>query len=130
MYEHVGELVMAADVIVVAVRRDGGDRLVDEIRQLVGQAHQTHPGVDDQIAIAAADVPDVAAHQRDDVRFPQQGDRIVDRGPIEPVISDRQDGHVSGSGFAEALVRGPGLSGFGFLARLGATRDGSPAIFG
>src|ERR1041385_4661257 len=61
---------------------------------------------------AAQHVPDVAAHQRDDVRFPQQGDGVVDGGPLEPALGDRQRAH------------------FGFFALLGATREGSPSIFG
>jgi hypothetical protein len=98
------ELVVAADVVVVTVGGHGGDRLVDQVGQLVAERHHAHAGVDHQVAVASAYVPDVAAHQRDDVRLPQQRDGVVDGGTFEP-------DHC-------------------FLARLGCTRVGSPSIFG
>ena len=115
VHHDVGEFVMAADVVVVAVRGDCGDRLVEQVGHLLGEAHHAHSGVDDQVAVAALHVPDVAAHERNHVRFPQQRDAVVDGGTIEPAVRDRQRSHGSV---------------LGFLARLGATLVGSPAIFG
>jgi hypothetical protein len=85
---HIGELVMPTDVVVVTVRCYRGDVLVEEIDHRRGEAHESHAGVDDEVAITTAQMPDVAPHQRDHVRFPQQSERVVDGLAFEPTVGD------------------------------------------
>ena len=88
--DHVGKLMMRPDVIVVAVRRNCGHRLVEQRTHFLDQAAHTHPRVDHQVAVATTHMPDIAPHQCDDVRLPQQRDGVVDRATFEPTISNRQ----------------------------------------
>jgi len=90
MGEHVVELVMAADVIAVSMGCNRRDGLVEQVIHGFDETGDAHPGVDDQISVTAPDVPDVAAHQLDDVRFPEQRDVVADRAPLEPSTSDRK----------------------------------------
>jgi len=80
--------VVASDVITVAVCGDGDHRLVEQVGQLVDEARHAHAGVDDHVAVATADVPDVAAHQLDHVWFPQQGDVIGIDPAVEPTVGN------------------------------------------
>ena len=89
----IGELVMTADVIIVTVSGDGDDRLAGQISELASHAAQSHPGVHDQVMVPSPDVPDVAAHQRDDMRLDQQGRGVIDSCPVEPAVSNRQRRH-------------------------------------
>ena len=86
----IGKFVMAAHVIAVPVRRDRGHRLVEQVLHRLGEPADAHAGIDHQVALAAAHVPDVAAHQRHDMRFPQERDFVVDLPALEPASCDRQ----------------------------------------
>jgi hypothetical protein len=89
----VGELVVTTDVVVVSVCGDGHDGPSGEVEQVargIDDARQAHAGVDEQVAVAPAHVPDVAAHQRHDVRLPEQGHGVVDRRPCEPAVGERE----------------------------------------
>ena len=88
------ELVMTADVVVVAVGRDRRRVLLEQICGGVTQADQPHPGVDQQAAVPPAHVPDVAAHQLDEMWLPQQSDRVIDAATFEPAIGNRKDHHL------------------------------------
>lgn len=88
--DHIVELVMASDVIAVPVRCDRRDGLVEQVGHGVDEAGHTHAGVDDEVPVAASHMPDVATHQLDDVRLPQQRDTAGDRAAFEPTVSDRQ----------------------------------------
>jgi hypothetical protein len=58
------ELVEAADVVVVDVGRDRDERLLDEVGDRRADRGDADPGVDEEVAIATADVPEIAAEQR------------------------------------------------------------------
>ena len=90
MDSYLVELVMRTNVIAVGVRGDRCDGFVDKVGQLVGQASNAHPGVDHEVMVTPGNVPDVALHERDHVRLPQLGDRIVDDSTVEPAVGDRQ----------------------------------------
>lgn len=90
MDEHLGELVMTTDVVGVPVGRHRGDRTTEQVGRRLDEARDAHPRVDHEITITTPDVPDVAAHQRHDVRFPQQRDGVVDVRSFEPRVGDRQ----------------------------------------
>ena len=54
------------------------------------QRRNSEPRVDQGVAVPAANVPDVAAHQRVHVGFPEQRDLVIDALAVEPAIGDRQ----------------------------------------
>ena len=78
------ELVEAAGVVVVVVRRHREERVLEQVLGRGAQRRDAEPGVDDQVALPAPEVPDVALLDPVDVRFPQQGDRVVDSAAFEP----------------------------------------------
>ena len=82
------ELMMPADVIEMRVGRHRQHGLLQQMARRFAQAHHAHAGVDDQIALAAAHMPDIAAHERHDMRLPQQGDIVIDAADLEPAIGD------------------------------------------
>ena len=82
------ELVHAAGVIEMVVGRAGQQRLVDQIARRLLEARQAERGVDQQVAVAAAHMPDVAADQRVDVRFVDQRDVVVDPLAMKPLLGN------------------------------------------
>ena len=83
------EFVVGADVVIVSVRRDGDYPFAEEILCRVNEAGDAHAGVDDQISMCTAHVPDVAAHQLHYVRFPDQRDVVVRLSSLEPTVNHR-----------------------------------------
>jgi hypothetical protein len=84
------ELMMVADVIGVGVGRDCRHRLVEQMLSGFAQAGNAHAGVDHQVPVAPAHVPDVAAHERHHMRLPQQRDVVAHLAGLEPAVGDRQ----------------------------------------
>ena len=72
------ELVGAPRVVHVGMRDHDGEGPVEEISRCLLEARQSHAGVDQEVSIASADVPDVAPEKRVDVRFDQVGDCVID----------------------------------------------------
>lgn len=70
VHQRVFEFVVAADMVRMRVCRDSGHLLLQQMLRGLAQARDAHTGVDHQIAVAAANVPDIAAHERHDVRLP------------------------------------------------------------
>src|SRR5476651_945579 len=60
------------------------------MRRGVGEARNAHAGVDDQIAIATAHMPDIALHDPNHVRFPNARDAISEVLELEPPIGNAQ----------------------------------------
>ena len=65
------ELVMAADMVEMGGAGDTNEGTLADQRHMVAQAEMAEASVDEQVAIAAVHMPDIAAHQRHDVRFPK-----------------------------------------------------------
>src|SRR5215510_2408487 len=99
----VSELVMTADMVIVPVRRNRDDRLVDQAGELARDAAHAHPRVHDQVTVPPRDKPDVTAHQRDNVRLDHPDQGVIDACCFEPAVSNRQRRH----GFIQA--RSPAL---------------------
>ena len=59
----------------------------------VAQRAEAERRVDDEVAVAAAHVPDVAAQQRVDVRLGDERDAVADAFGHEPRIGDGQVEH-------------------------------------
>ena len=76
-----------ADVVGVTVCRDGDEWAV-AIPRRAGEVADPHAGIDQQIAIAAAHVPDVALPDGVEVGLPEQRDGVVDPLRLEPALSD------------------------------------------
>ena len=88
MDETVVELAMSADMVLMGMGGNGQQGFLEETARGFSEACHTHAGIDQQIAVAPADMPDVAAHERHDMRLPQQGDIVVDAADVEPAIGN------------------------------------------
>ena len=73
-------------MVEVVVRRDRGDRLVEEIARRFRQAHDAEAGVDEHRPVATAHEPHVAAQERVRVPFPEVPRAVVDLPAREPGI--------------------------------------------
>jgi len=85
------KLVQPADVVGVPVRRDGDQRLVDELGHRRAQWRDAHPGIDEHIGVAAAHVPGVAAPDVVHVRLGEHRDAVIEAGNCEPAFCDPHD---------------------------------------
>src|SRR5262249_14117833 len=79
----------AARMVEMRVGRDRRERLLEEIARRGREAGDAEPGIDQHVALAAADVPDVAAEEPMDMRLPEEGHAILDGLALEPAIGDR-----------------------------------------
>ena len=84
-----GELVMGADMIEMGMAGDGQNRSFGQEGDLLPQAYDAHAGIDQQVAVAPAHMPDIAAIERLDVRFPDMGHAVVERARLIPGFSRR-----------------------------------------
>jgi hypothetical protein len=88
MHNAILKFVMTADVIGVHVRGHRRNRLLQQVCGGRLEAADAHAGIDQQIAIPALHVPDIAAEECSDVRFPQQVDFIADSSSLEPTVGN------------------------------------------
>jgi hypothetical protein len=93
------EFMQSTDVVVVDMRRGRDYGTLNKVDDCSAQRGNTRTGVDDQIAIAAAHVPDVATQECIDVRLAEPGHAVRQRTPLEPSLRDFQRRHLSRSGF-------------------------------
>jgi hypothetical protein len=82
------ELVQAADVVVVSVRRHRDDRPTEQLDELGAQTTDAQARVDQQIAIAPADQKQVGSDQRQRVRLGDPEHALVDLFDAEPALGD------------------------------------------
>ena len=90
VHQALGELVQAADVVPVDVRRHGGDRLVHQIGDLARQRRHSQARVYEQVSVSTAYVPDIAADQRVDVRLEEQGHPVLEAPALPPAVGHSQ----------------------------------------
>jgi hypothetical protein len=76
MHDPVREFVKRADVIQVRVCRHRAQCFIENVRRRSAQTRDAHPRVDEQIAGAAPNVPDVTLHDPNDVGLPDPGHPI------------------------------------------------------
>jgi hypothetical protein len=81
-----------ADVIHMSVSCHGAERFAENARGRLAQTGDPQPGVDEQVAVASLNVPDVTLHDPDDVGFPYPGHPIREVLEIKPTRGDLQ-GH-------------------------------------
>jgi hypothetical protein len=88
------ELEQAADMVIVGVGGDHHERLVEQRTRRLLEAHDAEAAVDQQVAVRAAHVPDVAAEQGIHVGLPDPRNVLVHAGEFEPAAADleRHDG--------------------------------------
>ena len=86
------ELVMSAHMIRVRMCRDCGHVLLEQMPGRVTQTGDAHSCVDHQVAVAAPHMPNIAPHQRHDMRFPEQGYFITDAFEFKPTVGNWQHG--------------------------------------
>ena len=73
-----GELVVAGDVVEVGVAGDGDQRLLGDERDVLAQADHAPAAVDQQVAVAAAHMPEVAAVEFLDERLVDPGHAVAE----------------------------------------------------
>ena len=79
-----GELVVPAHVVEMGVAGDGDQLLLGDQRNVRAQADDTPAGIDQQVAVAAAQVPEIAAVEFLDVGLVDPGDAVVQATDAEP----------------------------------------------
>ena len=84
------EFVVAAHMVEVAVAGDAEQRLLGHQRHLLLEAQHAHAGIEQQVPVAPADVPHVAAHVGVHVGLPDQGDVVADAPRLEPALCHGQ----------------------------------------
>ena len=89
--EAAGEFVVQADMVEMRVAGHGLQRAFGHQRHPVTQGDHAHPAVDQHIAVAAPDVPDVAAVEFADMRLVDMGDAVAHPSHSPPVF--RLDSH-------------------------------------
>ena len=87
VHAHVGELVRAAHVIAMGVREHDRERALEQIARRGEQARDAQPRIHEQIALAPAHVPDVAAQQRRHVRLEDPRYALLGVRPHEPLAA-------------------------------------------
>jgi hypothetical protein len=93
----VGKLVVAADVVEMRVTRDADERPSSHQGDVTAQAEVAEAAVEQQVAVASAHMPHVAAEERLDPRLVDQRDVVRHTDRLVPV------------GGADNLERGHGL---------------------
>ena len=81
---------MAADMIEMAVAGDAEERLLRLQRNMPVEANNAQAGIEQQIALAAAHMPHVAADIRNDMGREDQCNIVTVRAYLEPVFGDGQ----------------------------------------
>src|SRR5271156_6338637 len=94
-------------MVEMGVRGDRSHRLVEQMSSGLVQAGDTHPGVDDQVAVASPDMPDVTLHDPDDVRLPQARDASGQPLDFEPTVRDLQTHQAAAFELAKAARISP-----------------------
>ena len=84
------EFVVAADVVKVGVRGECKHRPFRQRRHRITQGHHAQAGIDQQVAITTAYVPDVTAQIGADMGFGDQGDVIGAGDGLVPAIRYRE----------------------------------------
>src|ERR1700722_3182756 len=79
------ELVMAADMIEMGVAGNADEGALADQRHMVTQAEMAEAGVDEQISVAAAHMPDVATVEGFDPRLVNQCDAVAEAERLVPV---------------------------------------------
>ncbi len=74
MTDPVLELVQRPDMVDVDVGGDAQHRLAAGRAEGRAQRPQSHAGIDDEVGVAADDIPDIGPEEGVDMRFPQPPD--------------------------------------------------------
>ena len=85
MHRAVAEFVVAADVVEMGVARDTGDFAPGGERHVRAKAKEAEAGIEQQVAVAASHVPDVAAEEGLDPRFVDQRHAIGEAKGLVPL---------------------------------------------
>lgn len=87
VHSAIRELVMAADMVEMGVTGDRHQGPLTDQPRMIAQADNAHAAVDQQISVATPDMPDIAAKERLDVGFPDQGNPVVKPSRLVPLIA-------------------------------------------
>jgi hypothetical protein len=88
MYNALLELMMISNVVDVDVGCNRGRGFVKNVPCELAKTDNAHSGINYQVAITSAHMPDVAAEKWDDVRLEDESDVVVDPTKLEPCFGD------------------------------------------
>src|ERR1700680_4720436 len=70
MHDALAEFMQRSDVIEMGMSGDSCQGLVEQMPGGIMQARDPHAGIDQEVAVASPDVPDITLHAANDMRFP------------------------------------------------------------
>ena len=89
------KFVGGADVVPMGMREETDGRPLREPRHMRSQAERSRAGIDEEIAVATADVPHVAAEEERHERLVDQRDPLAERDPLIPFLGGSGRQHRS-----------------------------------
>jgi len=95
VYHPLRKLVQTPHVVVVGMGGHRRQRAFEKRPGGVGEARDAEPAVDQQIPVAAPQVPDIAADQRIHMGFGNERHAVAEGADLEPALGDPH-GAVSG----------------------------------
>src|ERR1700730_8486766 len=69
---------------------DGRQRLIEQMPGGIMQARNPHSRIDQQVAVASPDMPDIALHDADHVGLPEPCDAVGQPLVLEPTLGNPQ----------------------------------------
>src|ERR1700692_3932638 len=88
MHDALAEFVQRSDVIEMAMSGDSRQGLCEQMPGGIMQARDSHAGIDQQVAVASPDVPDITLHDANDMRLPDPRDAVRQPLVLEPSIGN------------------------------------------
>jgi hypothetical protein len=79
---------MVADVVDVHMGCHGGHRSREKVLCELAKTYNAQSRIDHHVAIAPAHMPDVAAQERHNMRFEDEGDVVIQPAKLKPSFGD------------------------------------------
>src|SRR5215472_4484473 len=90
MHHPLVEFVETADMVIVDMGCDGGQGPVDKVGDCPAKRRQAGASIHDQVAGAAANVPDVAADEGIEMGLPDPGNALAHHAALKPALGNFQ----------------------------------------
>src|ERR1700675_3804349 len=88
MHDALAEFMQRSDMIEMGMSGDSCQSLVEQMPGGIMQARDPHAGVDQQVAVASPDMPDVTFHDANDMRPPDPRDAVGQALVLEPSMGN------------------------------------------
>src|ERR1700680_3203226 len=93
MHDALAEFMQRSDVIEMGMSGYCRPGLVEQMPGGIMQARDPHAGIDQEVAVASPDVPDITLHDANDMRLPDPRDAVGQPLGLKPSIGNLQ-GHT------------------------------------